>query len=160
MASQNNQSNGAGAAMGIVAAGMLVFFYVFVIVICILSFVCTILSLIAWFRPLKLGRWGVTPTEARWFIYGGIIGAYLFPMFAEFFLLLIELSIPVKYWDYANVVGYILGSFAGTLIYEEIKEPEPPARLEIEPTYIKRTPPPPAPKPFEFASWDDEEESR
>lgn len=143
-------------------------FYIWVFVLALLAafaaFVFTILSLIAWNKPLRLGRtFVITSDEARAFVYRGLIGAGVLPAFLLFVDIiagtLITAHIPLLP---TVLVGYTLGSVGGEIMMANGGDQDA-GDVEIIPPQ-QQLPPPQAPAPqrlpFRFASWDDEEARR
>ncbi|XHB98202.1 hypothetical protein ABWH97_07660 [Nitratireductor sp. ac15] len=164
MSSQNNEIN--FAVMGLAAIGFaaLAFFYVVAAIAAFLALIFTVLSLIAWNKPLKISRWIYTPHEARWFVYRGLIGTFMLPFFAGFCSILFDLTIPHEWWGYIYLAGYVLGSVGIAMMFDlgpqEEAHPSLPTAVEPPKKYMELPASRPDPKPFEYASWDDEQEMK
>lgn len=139
-------------------------FYFIVAVVAIAAFIAfgwTLVCLIAWRRPLYVGRLFLDPSDARAFIVRGLFGAAVMPAF----LLLCDwwLGIPVewRHWPYYLLGGYTLLSVgieyliaqnAGVPYITTGDLPVGPALAPRE-RQVMLEPPPRQPR---FASWDDE----
>lgn len=158
--SNNNNDNGALigvafliAALGFVAIAMYA-------IACFVAFALTLLSILAWNRPIRLfGETLCTPLEARIFIGSGMAGAIAVPVFALFCSAIFDLRIDDDWWFYLITGGYSLGSL---MIMTQLAKAYPdglPSEAE-GPTigHIPEPPrlPAPPPAPFQYASWDDE----
>lgn len=96
MASNNN--SGAGAAVGLVMAGIAIVALAVFAFLAFLAFILTFVSFLAWNKPLRLGKWVVTPEEAHGFVARGIIGAIGLPAFCVF----VEVFLGVQFnWHYS-----------------------------------------------------------
>jgi hypothetical protein len=153
----NNEAAGVGIAFGMLGLAGLFIFAVFAFA----AFIFTLLSFYAWNEPRTIGTLTITPYKARMFVYGGLAGAVLLPVFAIFTQVLFDFSLD---WDgfglYIVVGGYILGSLAGEHLAEGVEEPKQ-ITLPIEqlPAPQPHRDGPPL-QPFRFASWEDEEEDQ
>ena len=150
--------------VAVLAVGLLI-----ILGIAVLTLVFTILSLIAWNRPVRAFGQVITPEEARRFIKRGLHGLWMFP----YALLLLDYFTSLQInWDYLWVylaTGYVLGSVGMELIPTHDENGQPlieilppdyqPPRQEVllPPAREPRPTPEPEPEPFRFASWDDEE---
>jgi hypothetical protein len=164
MSSQNNELNVAAMGLAAVGVAMMVFFYVVVAIASFLALIVTILSFAAWNTPLKIGRWVYTPHEARWFVYRGLIGTLLFPFFVLFCSVLFKVAIPHDWWGYTYLAGYVFGSVGVAMMFDLGPQEEDlssvPASIEPPTKYLELPSSRPDPKPFEYASWDDEQETK
>ncbi|WP_347263744.1 hypothetical protein [Nitrobacter sp.] len=174
MSSKNNDEM-AGIVMvfaligGMVYAAVLVVGFVIILGIAVLTVGLTILSLIAWNRPVRAFGQVVMPEEARRFIKRGLHGFWMFP----YALLLLGYFSGLRInWDYLWVylfIGYAMGSLGmecipthdenGQPLIEILPPDYQPPRQEVllPPAREHRPAPEPEPEPFRFASWDDEE---
>ena len=160
MSSNNNDNAGIAMLFGLAGAALMVFWIAIFAFFSFLAFVFTILSFVAWNKPLRIGPWTITPEEARSFVKRGFVGAYVLPAFCLF--LQVFLGVPIE-WGYLPLImiaGYSLGSVGiEMMIQHDLEE----RRKSAPPTMPAQQVLPPArqdqPRPFGFASWDDEEES-
>lgn len=158
MASNNNSNEAGGLALVLAFIGAMAI--MFAVVLAFFAFVLTIIAIFAWNSPLRLGKWVVTPEEARAFVGRGIVGAIMVPAFCLFCEVVFQVPIVWDYLAYMMVGGYTLGSLGIAIMIAEDEAPSAPV------TYIPPQPQlPPAPRPvlsapkepFRFASWNDEE---
>lgn len=164
--SQNNENSGMMFALALVCT-MAVFLLVVVYAIGVfISAGLTILALCAWNKPLTTGKHTLTPEEARPFVYRGLVGMVVAPVFIIFLELMFQLRINGDYLPHIIIGGYVLGSLGIQILIEQEREANKAAQSEIIPPHVFTQPPePPAmPRPerppFEYASWDDEEAGR
>jgi hypothetical protein len=162
MSSKNDDNSAAIMGMVFIGVGIYLLAILAFMIAAFVTFVLTILCLLAWNRPIGRGEYILTPEEARGFIGRGIAGS----LFLLAFLVFIDLvfNAPIN-WDYAFYYaagGYMGGSLGIGMILEEEKR----ASQTIDVPHQPVSPPPqqralPAPRqPFEYASWDDEEVRR
>lgn len=162
--SNNNDNSGGIMIFAFLAAGA---YFVFLFVAALAGFVAiifTILSLLAWHRELRLGKLIITPSEARGFVWRGILGTILAPLFVAFCEFLFEVRFDWNtYGGYVVFAGYVLGSLGVGMLMEKAAEEEQQRQAMHRPVQTF-TPPPvqrglPAPpkEPFQYASWDDDE---
>lgn len=164
--SSNNKSDdavGSFIMIGIAFAGaaILIAMVAVVFLATFAAFVLTILAIIAWNKPLRIGPLDIQPDQARAFVLRGLIGAALVPMFIGFTQLVFGLAIDWSFWFYFVLGGYVVASVGVELgLAEEgqsthASEPAPPqTTLNVTPRLAL---PKPAPGPFHYASWDEEE---
>lgn len=162
MSSKNDENLGlvlAIAVIGMIAAAMFA-------IIAFIAFGLTILSFFAWSKPLRLGdSVTITPEEAHAFVWRGVLGAILLPVFATFACVLFGARMDDVYWFYLIVGGYSLGSVGVCMMEAQEQQNAEEAARMIE-MYQQAKPqaqprkalPRPEAEPFRFASWDDEEE--
>ena len=158
MASNNNDS-GAGTGIALVLAFIGAMAIMFAVFLAFLAFIFTVIAILAWNNPLRLGKVVVTPEEARGFVGRGIVGAIGLPAFAAFCEVFLQVSINWDYLMHMMVGGYTLGSLGVEIMMADDE------RFAAPVTYIPPEPqlpprpslPAPEPQPFRFASWDDEE---
>ncbi len=158
MSSNNNDNSAIGAAIGFAAIGMAVMALFLFAAFAFLALILTILSLIAWNRPLAMGKWIITPQEARGFILRGLAGLWLAPAFILFCDVIFQLGVNWNYLPHMMGVGYVLGSVGWETITLNSSAAEP--QVEILPPARQIQHQPNEPAPFRYASWDDEEEFR
>jgi hypothetical protein len=154
---------------GMVYVAILAVGFLVILGIAVVTLVFTILSLIAWNRPVRAFGQVITPEEARRFIKRGLHGLWMFP----YALLLLDYFTSLRInWDWLWVylaTGYVLGSVGMELIPTHDENGQPlieilppdyqPPRQEVllPPAREPRPTPELEPEPFRFASWDDEE---
>ena len=155
MSSKSNDENAAiGVVVAVIAFAALFFFALLAFV----ALVFTVLALLAWKKPLRLGSIVITPDEAHAVVGRGLIGMALAPTFWAFCCILFGLPFEGDYLGYLLIGGYTLGSVGIEILSGD---DEPPAAAPVPtpppalPAPADKAPPPP--EPFRFASWDDEE---
>jgi hypothetical protein len=163
MSSRNSETDGMIFALAIVAT---IAFFMFAVIYALLVFgalLFTILALAAWDKPATLFGETLQPHEARAYVGRGVAGAVLVPVFLTFCQTLFSFTMPDKYWVYIVLGGYAAGSLGIEVLMaeENAKKAEvevlPPLRDNVVPLRVvprERQ----ADEPFEYASWDDEEE--
>lgn len=157
--SQNNDNSAAMgfAFVGAILAFALLFIFAF---LAFIAFGLTILALLAWNEPFRMGKITIEPHEARAFVGRGLIGAVVLPVFVVFTSILFGVPINDDYWLYFVIGGYVGGSIGVEMLSAE---DNPQNISPIVPPMPNRLPPSPDPvqrPPFQFASWDDEEEDK
>lgn len=160
MSSKNDDTSGivmAFAFVGAVAFIMAAFVFA---VLAFLAFILTILCLFAWNQPRRIGKLVILPEEARAFVYRGLAGMCLLPVFAGFCELLFGIHIKEALYPYLFIGGYVGGSIGIGILMAEQNGGETGA-IDITPPQLPSEPqrslPRPEPEPFRYASWDDEE---
>ncbi|MGN6534528.1 MAG: hypothetical protein ACTHKQ_02195 [Mesorhizobium sp.] len=159
MASKNDDG-GAAMGLGLLAAGVFIMAMVVYAIVCFISLVFTVLSLLALTlnRPIPIGGgYAVTPDEGRIFLISGLIGAVGVPFFALMCAWLFNSRVDPFWWFYLVTGGYSVVSI-GVAAY--LAENEPAASPQTFKTIEHSAPAPavPAPaQPFRFATWDDGE---
>ena len=166
MSNQNNDSAAIGMAFGLIAAGMLFFMAIVFAIAAFASVVFTIIALWAWDRPRRIFGQTLLPEEARAFVYRGLLGMVLLPLFVIFCAAMFKLHIVDEAWLYIIIGGYTAGSVGIEYLKAQAEQdaaanatyipPAPPAALPQP----KETVRPEPRKPFTFAEWDDEERPR
>ncbi len=161
----NNNDNGAAMGMAVVVA-IFGFMAIFIYAVAVfLAIALTILSIIAWQRPVRaFGKTLCTPLEARIFIGSGMLGAVGVFLFAVLCTILFEVQIKEGWWFYIITGGY---SFVSLFVMMNLAEQHPNGLpydphhsgpvIEHDPAPVPQLPPSPAPAPFQYASWDDEQ---
>lgn len=164
--SQNNETNGMAFALAIFCTAAF-FMAAFILAVgAFISFVFTILCLCAWNQPLTMGKFTITPEEARPFVYRGLAGAFIVPAFVVFCVVVFNIYIRADVLPYLIMGGYVGGSLGIQILIEQEREANKAAQGEIIPPHVFTQPPEPQamPRPerppFEYASWDDEEAGR
>lgn len=159
MSSRNDNS---GEMMGIaIVVALLTFAFLFVYAILLFgAFVFTVLSVLAWNNPLKLGQYTIETHEARAFVTRGVIGMFALPFFAAFCQALFNYQIEENIWPHLFLGGYALGSIGIELwtADEQTQTIDAPLPPQMPAPQEPSQPLPPA-EPFHFATWDDEERS-
>lgn len=173
MSSRNDEVQGMAIAWAFIGAGLFFLFSFIFTLFAFIALIFTVLSLFAWNKRRFSGEFAIDPPEARAFVWRGLAGLVVLPAFAAFSEMFLNYRIPEDFWFYIFVGGYVLGSVGTEILIQEEKEqqekwgdvfpPLPPAMPQLP-----ALPPPPAPpqpqapalqyRPFEFASWDDEED--
>ncbi|MGF7210831.1 hypothetical protein GGE65_005443 [Skermanella aerolata] len=160
MASQNNDNSAlmglafVGAALGIMALFLFA-------VLAFIAFVLTIMALLAWNAPLKMGNVIVEPHEARAFVARGLVGAAVLPVFVIFCAILFGIPINDDYWGYIVLGGYVGGSIGlEMLMADENPQPIGPVVMPAPEPQLPPQEPTAQKPPFQYATWDDEEENR
>lgn len=166
MSNQNNDNSGMAIAFAFVAmAGFFMMAIVFAIA-AFASVVFTFIALWAWDRPRRIFGQVLHPHEARAFVYRGLLGMVLAPLFVIFCAAMFKLHIVDEAWLYIIIAGYAGGSVGIEVLKAQAEQeaaanatyipPAPPAALPQP----KETARPEARQPFTFADWDDEEPRR
>ena len=150
------------------------------------ALVLTVLCLFAWNDGLTIGEFSIEAHEARAFIVRGILGTIIAPTFTVFCALLFGVEIDDGIWPYIFIGGYTAGSVGVEYLLSQQQHADTQAAPPIAPP-LQITPPPApaqtkhpcvqancpllaatrdysraarAERPFQFASWDDEEVPR
>jgi hypothetical protein len=160
MSSQNNnEMNGIVVAFVFIGVAIAMAAAIIAVIVCFITFVFTILALIAWNRPLRLGKHILTPAEARSFVYRGLAGAVLVPAFAIFCEVFFNVFIPGEALPYLIAFGYVAGSLGIEWLMAQNADAQAP--IDVTPPPPAAPPSLPAPRqPFEYARWDDEDARR
>lgn len=164
----SNNDNGAATGMAVVV-GVLACIGLFIYALLLfVSFVLTILCIVAWNNPLRLGKLTIEPHEARAFVGRGVLGLGLVPAFAVFCGAVFDVPIDPEFWPHLFVGGYALGSLGVEIMMAE-DEPramtpawreEPQRPVEILPPQKRAAVRDDPGESVRFASWDDEDEMR
>lgn len=161
MSGRNDGMNGASFGLAVLACGAILAGLLLFALAVFASVVLTILAVIAWDKPLRLGKQTVYPKEARAFIGGALTGAVALPIFAAFCSVLFDFRIEDAYWLYIAIGGYAAGGLGTIMVLSEMEEDSPPMASPpaLPPKPITRPPEKRrAPRrPFDFADWDDNE---
>ena len=172
MSSGSNDNNGGGAALvfGLFIAVAYIVFLAIVFGLVILAVAFTVLSIVAWNRPLRIHKWVLTPAEARAFIKRGLFWMFATPVAFALLDIFTALALEDRHFPLLMMFGYTFGSVVlEYLLYSdgeserrpliEYLPPESTPRRDVlpAPTPENSVQPAPAPPPFRFASWDDEE---
>jgi hypothetical protein len=156
MSSKNNDTNSAAALMG---AGLLIVMMILFALGVFIAGAMTIVCMFAWHRPIKFFGETITPREAHLFVYSGLVGVFLLPAFALCCGVLFHFVVLDDWMGYLLMGGYVLGSFGSWIYmaYEASLAEKAEAERASQPVVLPPSAPV-APQPFQFASWDDEEE--
>jgi hypothetical protein len=166
MSNQNNDNSGMAIAFAFVATAA---FFMVALIFAIAAFaavVFTFVALWAWDRPRSIFGQAIYPHEARAFVYRGLIGMVLAPIFVIFCAAMFKLHIVDEAWVYIIIGGYTAGSVGIEYLKAQYEQdaaanatyipPAPPAALPQP----KETVRPEPRKSFTFGDWDDEERPR
>lgn len=159
MSSQNDDSKGMIMVFAFVGAVFYMMAIFAMILFTFISLVLTVICFSAWNRPRRLGNHVLMPEEARNFVWRGINGAFLAPLFCIFLELFANIIINADYLPHIIVGGYALGSLGCAIVWAEEQSAIEPTQTIIPPSQQiapLRSEEPPRP-PFRFASWDDED---
>ena len=160
MSQGNNEATGIIFAISIVCVLGYMLVLAFAAFTLFVAFVLTIIALLAWNTPRRIGKWIITPDEARSFVYRGLAGAGLVPAFWIFCCVIFDLPFHGDLLLPVALFGYVLGSVGITLLEDE--EPLETQVVPMQTAVPEQLPTPnalPAPPkpPFRYATWDDEE---
>jgi len=159
---QNDQTSAMYTGIALVIGVIMIAGLVFFAIAAFTALVLTVLSLIAWNRPLNLGFITLEPPVAHAIVYSGLAGAVLTPPGALFFAYLFDFTIDPEAWPYLLIGGYTGGFLTLVSIANDYARDNEPARHDPPAPPPKAiTPPPQAPRtptrPFDFADWNDDE---
>ena len=163
MSSNNNEMMGLAIVGAIIGVAMMLMFAL----AAFLALGMTVIAICAWDKPLTLFGETLHPLEARAFIYRGLAGAVILPVFAVFCSVLLDFAIQDTAWPYIVLGGYTVGSLVLEIEIQESREKQraqAAQEQEILPALPPREQPdikqarPARQESFRFASWDDEEE--
>lgn len=159
---QNDQASVIYTVIALVIGAMIVAALFLFAIAAFTALLLTVLSLIAWNRPLNLGVITIEPPVARAIVYSGLAGAVTGPLFVLFCTYLFDFTIEPEAWPYVLIGGYTGGFLTLVSFANEHAGDSVPARDDSPAPPPKAiTPPPQAPKapsrPFDFADWDDNE---
>lgn len=172
----SDETTAAGMAVGFFGVAAV---FLFAIAAAVATFVCiplTIVAYFAWDDDIYIIGKRFTSKWAQGFMYRGVAGAVVTPLFLAFCIVFFSPWMdPVDWaaiwWPQLVLGGYVAGSVGGDVIIWS-KEREKREQEEMHGVFTpivqpqaKPAEPPPvqdpfiyrAPQPFEFASWDDEE---
>lgn len=129
----------------------------------IFAFIMGIVCLFALFKPLRLGKYTIYPSEAREYWLRGITGTVM-TLFAAVFINSSIYRIEAAWVPYILVMGFALSSLGVQQLRQSlgILCPEEKAELaaKAEASMPKPAPAAPkaeAPKSYAFADWDDDD---
>lgn len=160
--SSNNQNSSAAAGVGFVLAGVMFLAMFLFALLAFFSFVLTVLCVFAWNKTVRIGTLVIEPKHARGFVWRGLMGAFLTPLFVAFCSLAFNIAIVWDYLPHMVFGGYAFGSLGLELLFagnaNATPEPEiiPPAQLPHTGGASDSQAQIDA-EPFRYASWDDEE---
>jgi hypothetical protein len=164
MSSRNNDEvNGMMFAIALIGAIIVFMAAVVYAMAAFAAIVLTLFAIAAWNEPLTLNGNTLQPEEARIFVLRGVVGAVFCPVFLAFCDVLFAMHVNWSLWPHFVLGGYTAGSVGFMIFCENTEEPQNNAQVILPPAPRLPEPPrtiytPPEPKPFRFASWDDEEE--
>ena len=81
MSQRNSEVDGIVVVCAFVGMAMLAIGLFIAAVLGFLALIMTFLALLAWNSPLKLGEISIEPVEARAFVYRGLLGGAMLPLF-------------------------------------------------------------------------------
>lgn len=159
--SSNNNGSEVGMAVALVGMTVAVLGVFIFALVSFLVLLLTILALASWNNRLYIGEIAPHPDDARAFVYSGLAGMILLPLFVVFCQLLIGLQFDNQYWIYVFVSGYDLGAIIFLLVPDDFDQAVTTNR-QLPATTNQNTEiiPPAQSIPFKYASWDDEEERK
>jgi hypothetical protein len=166
MSQNNNDNSGLAVGIAFIGAAAAVMLLVIFAAACFLAFVLTLIAFYAWNEPRVILGEVFDPQEARAFVYRGLAGAVLLPVFLLFCVILFNVYIIPEAWQWSMVAGYVGGSLGIEILIQQAREEQrQAASVEIIPPQMPQRPPPPRGlpsnrPPFEYASWDDEDAGR
>jgi hypothetical protein len=166
MNNNNSEVNGMVFALALVGV-FLLFAAIFVgVILALYSLFLTGVCFWAWNEPRTIFKETIKPSEARCFVYSGIVGAFTSPFAVAIVAQMANVRIDDDYIFLILLGGYTIGSLLSAWIMHLAEEHEKANASEM----IDVTPSIPASrsKPsndngddgqgsFEFATWDDEE---
>lgn len=164
----SNNDNGAAMGMAVVFT-ILAFVGLFLYALLLfVSFVLTILCIVAWNNPLRLGKLTIEPREAHAFVARGLFGMAALPFFAAFCSTIFDVPIDPEFWSHLVVGGYALGSLGVEIMMAEDQprtmtpawREEPQRPVEVLPPQKRAAVRDDPSESVRFASWDDEDEMR
>ncbi|GLQ36795.1 hypothetical protein GCM10007908_04150 [Rhizobium albus] len=158
MSSQNDENKGMIMVLAFVGAMLYALALVAFVVFIIASLVLTVLCLLAWNKPRRLGKEILMPDEARGFVKRGLLGAFLLPLCCFVLELFTDFRLNPDYLFYVVLFGYALGSLGMAILMANQAGSELTEQTDFPPVQ-PLAPPPPQERPqipFRFASWDDE----
>lgn len=161
MSSKNNQPSEGTMAISMIVGGAVIIAMLLFAVLFVAAVAWSIVLLFAWNQPRRIGKLTITPREAHYFVFGGVIGAVTLPFIVECFGLISGYGVASNTLVYIYMAGYLFGAVAGGVIEEQLFEPvadeeQTGTALTILPPEREEAPVAP-PSPFRFATWDDEE---
>lgn len=156
--------------MAIIGAAALFLFAFIAAIAAFAAVIMTIMALIAWNKPLELGEYILEPQDAREFVYRGIAGAIILPIFIFFCVFLFQIETGREFENaipYFFLAGYVVGS-VGLEFAMAAEENSAASHTVSTPTIIQEPEREnhveglPAPRTssedtFRYADWDDEE---
>ncbi len=155
MASNNDDTNG---------AAIIFVFIVFMaiggfLLAALYAIILGIISLFALFKPLKLGKHTFLPGEARAYLIRGFVGIALAPIVTAMVIAFFDVTIPADWLPWVALAGYTIGSLGVEYILQALNgDEDEPEDTFLRPAAVRNYVLPPQEKrPYEFASWDDED---
>lgn len=80
MSNRNNGDSSAAIGFGVIGMAAVGIMILFLAVAGFATFVMTIVCVVAWNKPLQMGKWSIEPQEARAFVVRGSLGLRSFPL--------------------------------------------------------------------------------
>lgn len=161
MSNRNDGNSEFAVAAGVMAASAILLLVVFYVVGLMIAALFTGVAVCAWNKPMKIGPNVITPQEAQFFVYAGIAGACVLPVFVWFLAALFNIPVGPDMWIHFYLGGYVLGSIGLTALADKAGHfAAPPAQDAAPPPVFiagRESAPEKASEPFRFARWDDEE---
>lgn len=169
--SSNNSNDNSGLAIGIAFIGgfAIIFAAILFALLAFVSLIFTAMAIVAWNKPLVIGKFRLEPEEARRFVYRGLAGMIFLPAFVMFCAVVFNVYIVDQAWGYLLIAGYAAGSLGIEILTAQDQPAQaqdagnmiilPPQPSEEKPRSQRPLPRQPQ-EPFRYASWDDEEENR
>lgn len=166
--SSNSKDEVHGAIMvaSLIGGAILMIGIVIFFIAAFITFILSILAIVAMASgPLQLGTVRIEPDEARAFLLRGIAGAFAIPAFFAFLDIFLGVAVDWRNLNVMMVAGYMVFSLGFEILVDELDGGEaqkagPPAQPVLPAQQQTLLPPPQAPHPQRYASWDDEEELR
>ena len=167
MSNNNSNSTEVNGTVMVLAVLGIVFVYLAAFVVAIIAIYSVFMTFVcfwAWFKPRKFFKWTIYPWEARAFVFSGVAGAIIAPIIAAFIIVEMKIDLDDSYIWLVMAAGYGIASYISACITNKMQEGEIAAQ-----TARDITPAIPAPRPvekdndddgqrpFEFATWDDED---
>ncbi len=160
MSSRNDETSSMTMGIAFVLACVYAMVVFAIVILMFVSLVLSVVALFAWNTPRRLGNHVLMPQAARAFVYRGLAGAFLLPIFCLFLDVLFGIRIDGNYLPHILLAGYALGSLGVEILWAMNEDNQASTATYIPPSQ-QIAPPPQAPSPplvpFRFASWDDED---
>ncbi len=162
MSQNNNEVNGYAVVFAILGAGFIFMAGILAILLALFSAFMTGVAIWAWNKPRVFMKQVILPKEARLYVWSGIAGSLILPMLAVIASGYMDFTIPDDYMPLIAIFGYSVAANGIAIIVAKIDEANGSHAQTIDVTPTPQTIQPrsqlDAPKkPFEFATWDDEE---
>lgn len=157
--SNNNNDGGAFVGLALTFAALYIIGLVMYALACFVALILTIIAFLSWDEPLVVfGQEICNPHEAHIFVGSGVIGAAGLTAFVLFCSFLFGFRFQDEWLFYLLTGGY---SFTSITVSWNLAEAQTQARQADTTNVIEHVPAPapslpPAPQPFQYASWEDE----